>query len=105
MSLYDNSGDQNPPDYPEPGCVTQTMLPDGRWVPAIPLPFYGFRKRCECGRKFFREENYEEHWQLTHSGLGYIYCQPTTPSRCQREALASTIAELKRKRGDSPEVN
>jgi hypothetical protein len=49
------------------------MLADGCWVPSIPLPFYGFRKSCECGKKFWREVSYEGHWQIAHSGLDRIY--------------------------------
>lgn len=38
----------------------------GQWVPSIPLPFYGLRKRCECGRKFWTEEGYRGHYALAH---------------------------------------
>lgn len=38
----------------------------GQWVPSIPLPFYGLRKRCECGRKFWTEDGYRGHYALGH---------------------------------------
>jgi hypothetical protein len=38
----------------------------GEWVPAIPLPFYGLRKTCACGRKFWTSEGYEGHYAVTH---------------------------------------
>jgi hypothetical protein len=39
----------------------------GEWVPAIPLPFYGLRKRCTCGRKFWTAEGYRGHYALHHA--------------------------------------
>ena len=37
------------------------------WVPAIPLPFLGFRKRClVCGRKFWKMDTYERHYVVQH---------------------------------------
>lgn len=44
--------------------MTQNDL--GEWVPAIPLPLYGLRKRCECGRKFWTTGGYRGHYALTH---------------------------------------
>lgn len=39
----------------------------GRWVPAIPLPLYVLgRKRCSCGRGFWRLRNYHAHYALVH---------------------------------------
>lgn len=38
----------------------------GEWIPAIPLPFYGLRKICECGDKFWYEKNYRAHYALEH---------------------------------------
>lgn len=38
----------------------------GQWVPAIPLPFYGLKKRCTCGRSFWTEEGYRGHYAYTH---------------------------------------
>ncbi len=38
----------------------------GEWVPAIPLPLYGLRKRCECGRKFWTTAGYQGHYALCH---------------------------------------
>jgi len=42
----------------------------GEWVPAIPLPFFGFRKTCTCGAKFWTELGYQGHYALKHI-LGY----------------------------------
>ena len=38
----------------------------GEWYPAIPIPYYGFRKVCSCGKKFWFEKNYEAHYALEH---------------------------------------
>jgi len=38
----------------------------GQWVPAIPVPFYGLRKHCECGRKFWTIGGYQGHYALVH---------------------------------------
>jgi len=45
---------------------TQTQNSRGEWVPAIPLPFFGLRKRCECGRKFWTADGYRGHYALKH---------------------------------------
>lgn len=36
------------------------------WVPAIPVPYKGLRKRCVCGAKFWREQSYREHYVRAH---------------------------------------
>jgi hypothetical protein len=38
----------------------------GEWVPAVPVPFYGFRKQCSCGAKFWTEKGYRGHFALEH---------------------------------------
>lgn len=38
----------------------------GQYVPAIPLPFFGFRKKCHCGAKFWTLNRYREHYALHH---------------------------------------
>ncbi len=38
----------------------------GQWVPSIPLPFYGLRKGCQCGRKFWTADGYQGHYALCH---------------------------------------
>lgn len=38
----------------------------GEWVPLIPIPFYGVKKMCQCGEKFWFKENYEAHYALKH---------------------------------------
>jgi len=38
----------------------------GEFVPAIPLPYYGFKKQCSCGKSFWTEKHYREHFALEH---------------------------------------
>lgn len=38
----------------------------GEWVPAIPLPFYGMRKKCSCGAKFWTMDGYLGHYAVKH---------------------------------------
>lgn len=39
----------------------------GEWVPAIPMPFFGLRKKCmECGAKFWTMNGYRAHFSLKH---------------------------------------
>lgn len=38
----------------------------GEWVPSIPLPFFGFRKRCRCGARFWTLIGYRAHYALEH---------------------------------------
>jgi hypothetical protein len=45
---------------------TQTQNERGEWVPAIPLPLYGLRKRCQCGRHFWTAAGYRGHYALRH---------------------------------------
>ena len=45
---------------------TQTQNKRGEWVPAIPLPYYGLRKHCTCGRRFWTEQGYRGHYALAH---------------------------------------
>ena len=45
---------------------------DGNWSAAIPLPFYGLKKKCDCGKSFWYEENYRKHYVEAHTdGLSY----------------------------------
>ena len=46
--------------------VNQVRNERGQWVPAIPLPFYGLRKHCGCGRKFWTMDGYRGHYALFH---------------------------------------
>jgi len=55
---------------------TKTQNKKGEWVPAIPLPYYGLRKRCRCGESFWKEENYEAHYALVHILRGEALTQP-----------------------------
>ncbi len=45
---------------PRSNAATQNKR--GEWVPAIPEPYYGIRKMCECGKKFFTLKRYREHY-------------------------------------------
>ena len=38
----------------------------GEYVPAIPLPYYAWKKKCFCGKSFWFEKNYEAHYALEH---------------------------------------
>lgn len=44
----------------------KTKNRDSEWMPSIPLPLYGLRKHCRCGRKFWTAEGYEGHYALAH---------------------------------------
>ena len=44
----------------------KTTNKDGEYVPSIPLPYFGRRKKCQCGKKFWTEEGYEGHYALRH---------------------------------------
>lgn len=46
--------------------VSQVQNKRGEWVPDIPVPFYGLRKRCTCGRKFWTMGGYRGHYALRH---------------------------------------
>lgn len=50
-------------DY-EKGVSTENSR--GEYVPSIPLPYYGIRKECQCGKKFWTEKGYEGHYALEH---------------------------------------
>ena len=38
----------------------------GQYVPAIPEPFFGIKKRCECGKTFWTIAAYRGHYALVH---------------------------------------
>jgi len=45
---------------------------DGTWSEAVPLPLYGLKKRCDCGKSFWKEKNYYRHYQQKHTdGMAY----------------------------------
>ena len=46
--------------------TTTTQNSEGKWVEAIPEPYYGLRRKCDCGKKFWTEEGYEGHYALKH---------------------------------------
>lgn len=50
---------------------------DGTWSHAVPLPFYGLKKKCECGRSFWKEANYRKHYLTKHTD-GVRYNRTTT---------------------------
>lgn len=46
---------------------------DGTWSEAAPLPYYGLKKKCQCGKQFWKENNYVEHYIKVHTdGKSYI---------------------------------
>ena len=49
-----------------PPAATTFRNARGEWVPAIPEPFYGLRKHCQCGREFWRLTGYRAHYALVH---------------------------------------
>lgn len=49
-----------------PQIEVKSLNKKGEWYPSIPLPYYGFRKHCHCGEKFWTEKRYEEHYALKH---------------------------------------
>lgn len=48
------------------GFEAVALNKDKKWVPAIPEPYYGIRKECVCGRKFWTKEGYKAHYALEH---------------------------------------
>jgi len=44
----------------------ETKNRDGKYVPAIPEPYYGLRMRCKCGAKFWKRDTYRGHYALKH---------------------------------------
>lgn len=46
--------------------MNQTQNNAGEWVPSIPLPLYGVRNRCSCGRRFWTVRGYRGHYALAH---------------------------------------
>ena len=64
-------------------------MPEGQfWIPATPLPFYGWVfRRCECGKRFLRFSAYERHWHQTHAGTALLLGGPH---------MAADLVECKR---------
>ena len=46
--------------------MAQTKNNRGEWVAAIPLPIYGLRKKCDCGKRFWTHAGYSGHYALVH---------------------------------------
>lgn len=40
---------------------------DGTWSEAVPLPLYGLKKKCQCGKSFWKEANYVKHYLKAHT--------------------------------------
>lgn len=59
-----------PRKSPAAGAAATMENGRGEWVPAIPLPFYGSKKGCSCGKTFWRQRNYEAHYAYEHIVLG-----------------------------------
>lgn len=41
-------------------------------VPAIPMPLFGLKKQCSCGRRFWKLRNYQAHYAHEHIVLGTL---------------------------------
>jgi hypothetical protein len=55
--------------------VSAEMHVNGRWLPAIPEPYYWrVRKQCVCGAMVWTRAGYREHYVLTH-----VYAERETP--------------------------
>jgi hypothetical protein len=50
---------------------------DKTWSQDIPLPFYGLKNKCGCGRSFWKVANYEKHYKKSHTD-GKIYKRTPT---------------------------
>lgn len=35
-------------------------------IPAIPEPYYGILKKCDCGKKFLTKKSYQIHYITKH---------------------------------------
>jgi hypothetical protein len=60
------------------------------WVPAVPMPYFGFRKLCvRCSRKFWKYEDYERHYVTDHIAQEFdIHYE------CLQEIPVSTAIDL-----------
>jgi len=56
----------------QPVPVNMQQNPDGTWQQAIPLPLYGLKMSCECGKKFWKKKNYHSHYVDVHTD-GLLY--------------------------------
>ena len=56
---------------------TMTQNKRGEWVPAIPFPLFGPRRKClRCGTKFWTMDGYRGHYALKH------IVDPPAPVKC-----------------------
>lgn len=62
------------------------------WVPTVPLPFFGLRKRCvTCGKRFWKIETYERHYIDKHIAEEYVI---NGSGECMTEMRLSKAIEL-----------
>jgi hypothetical protein len=40
---------------------------DGTWSQGVPLPFYVLKRKCTCGKSFWKEANYRKHYLAKHT--------------------------------------
>lgn len=59
--------------HPDRGLIQDLMDLEvqnhqGVWVPIVPLPIklLFWRRQCHCGRKFFTNRRYQEHYAYGH---------------------------------------
>ena len=57
----------------QPAPENMQQNEDGSWSQSIPLPFYGIKKKCDCGKSFWKESNFRKHFIEKHTdGLKYM---------------------------------
>lgn len=59
-----------PRTTPATAAAVTTENERGECVPAIPLPLFGLKKQCGCGKSFWKQRNYEAHYAHEHIVLG-----------------------------------
>lgn len=71
-NYYSHHSEPTPEPRTSPAAADTPKMQNkrGEWVPSIPLPFYGLKKRCGCGATFWRESNYNAHYALEHIVTG-----------------------------------
>ncbi len=67
MSLVAIDGKKKSDDTAVKRVTTSVQNSKGKWVPAIPEPYYCFlRVQCECGEYFRSVGAYRGHYALKH---------------------------------------
>lgn len=53
-------------ETPDNQTAPRASAPSWLWVPAVPLPRFGIRKTCDCGRAFWTMDGYRGHYAYVH---------------------------------------